>query len=621
MSGGLASPAARRSPMPELVVRSRPESATRMPVRQPPAALGGRRSQVPSTRERMQASFVAGPRTASREAIRPAGPVEAAPVARATVAAPAAEALTTRERIVNRALAAPEAASPTDASASSVAVDLAEMRDHRRPQRSDAVLTPAHPTALAPVIPLAPRPQVAMPGARGIAGHGDVVASSAPARAGPEAVPKASATTEPEASAEVGAAPESWTLDTVDPIFTGAENAARKGFEEYVDQKMRACKAGCGEVRTFVIGLPVPGRELGKETAGDLGNQFEQLSYDHSSDTDAQRDDLGYPVARQYVESWDELDTRIAELQEVNKGFVAKAIGAVPGAKTTYELGELLRVLLKAACAIGDIVVRPIRFLGNLVDPAEVGVDHLVSRTDVHLQEALLDLLFGQLGSVSSTLPTQRIQELRPDDSPGASAPGIGDVRRHGQQTSRVHSGPRVWWTEPEHVMPFAVGEMLWDTVSDLIPGHGGVEDGQQTTIMIYALAARQKASGHDGPVIGSFTSQYIANLQPEVRRLRRFREAEGRVGVDSPARRDFTGVFGRALARMAQISSSAVAATQAAVRDEHADADASGQTNGARRAEPAPLPTNAQIAAAAEEQYDDVVDLARAAVERSERR
>jgi hypothetical protein len=162
---------------------------------------------------------------------------------------------------------------------------------------------------------------------------------------------------------------------------------------------------------------------------------------------------------------------------------------------------------------------------------------------------------------------------------------------------------------------------MLWDTVGELDPHRGGVDDDQQTAIMVYEPAARQKASGPDVPMVASFTSQYIANLQPAVRRLRRLREAEGRVGVDSQARRDFTGIFGRVLARMTQLSRSAVAATQAAVRDEHVSADASGRTNGARRAEPVPLPTNAEIVAAVEEQCEEVIDLARTSVERSDRR
>ncbi len=93
-----------------------------MPVRLPPAALGDRRSQVPSTRERIQASFVAGPRAATSAAIPMVGAVEAAPAARAPAAALAAEAVTTRERIVNRALAAPEAAPPAGASAPAVGV-------------------------------------------------------------------------------------------------------------------------------------------------------------------------------------------------------------------------------------------------------------------------------------------------------------------------------------------------------------------------------------------------------------------------------------------------------------------------------------------------------------------
>ena len=65
-------------------------------------------------------------------------------------------------------------------------------------------------------------------------------------------------------------------------------------------------------------------RTLGEDTAADLDNRFDQLD----SDVDAKRDELVDTVARKYVESRDELDSRIKELQEANKGLVSKAIDA-----------------------------------------------------------------------------------------------------------------------------------------------------------------------------------------------------------------------------------------------------------------------------------------------------
>ena len=259
------------------------------------------------------------------------------------------------------------------------------------------------------------------------------------------------------------------TLDTtVDTIFTSGEKTARENFETYVAEEMRAYKAdrygglgggilwakdklfdlpdevndfyrdgranylaamdrvidviatlvgtllgaaklrievGREEVRAFNEGLDESLRTLGKETAADLDNRFDQLD----SDVDAKGDELVDTVARKYVESRDGLDERIKELQEANKGLVSKAIDAVIGVlKTIYELGKLLlRVLLKAAAAIGDIIAHPIRFLENLIEGVKGGLDRFVERIDVHLQKSLLDLLFGELGSANITMPAQ----------------------------------------------------------------------------------------------------------------------------------------------------------------------------------------------------------------------
>lgn len=162
---------------------------------------------------------------------------------------------------------------------------------------------------------------------------------------------------------------------------------------------------GRAEVDAYVTGLPDSVKQQAKETADDLDHQFDDLA----GDVDAKRDELVDTVARLYVDSRDELDSRINELQEANKGLVSKAIDAVIGVlKTIYELGKLLlRVLLKAASAIGDILAHPIRFLGSLVDGVKGGLDRFVSRIGVHLENAMLELLFGHLGKANITMPKQ----------------------------------------------------------------------------------------------------------------------------------------------------------------------------------------------------------------------
>src|SRR5262249_42343441 len=154
-----------------------------------------------------------------------------------------------------------------------------------------------------------------------------------------------------------------------------------------LDAAHKRIQTGRDEVQAYVDGLPEALQSLAKQSAADLDRKFDDLA----SDVDAKRDELIDTVAKKYVDARSALDTRIEELKEQNKGLVSKAIDATIGvAKTIYELGKLLlRVLLKAASAIGDIVAHPIRFLDNLIDAVKGGLDRFVSKIGDHLQEAL----------------------------------------------------------------------------------------------------------------------------------------------------------------------------------------------------------------------------------------
>jgi hypothetical protein len=161
---------------------------------------------------------------------------------------------------------------------------------------------------------------------------------------------------------------------------------------------------GRAEVKTYVEKtLPDSLRELGRTTAADLDHKFDELEGDIAS----KRDELVQTIAKRYVDARSSLDDRIEEMKKENRGLVDKVIDATIGiAKTIYELGKmLLRVLIKAAEAIGDIVAHPIRFLENLIDAVKGGLDLFVSKIGVHLEEALMSLLFGELGDSGITMP------------------------------------------------------------------------------------------------------------------------------------------------------------------------------------------------------------------------
>ncbi|MGY1776785.1 DUF4157 domain-containing protein [Geodermatophilus sp. SYSU D00804] len=90
------------------------------------------------------------------------------------------------------------------------------------------------------------------------------------------------------------------------------------------------------------------------------------------------------------------------------------------------------------------------------------------------------------------------IAAKNPIGGPGGSAPGIGQLQKHGaKETGLLNSGVPLWVLQSEHVIPFAVMRGLWDVIGT----HSHVvdrktmrsEDASLTTIMIYQAAAVRK--------------------------------------------------------------------------------------------------------------------------------
>jgi hypothetical protein len=189
--------------------------------------------------------------------------------------------------------------------------------------------------------------------------------------------------------------------------------------------------------------------------------------------------------------------------------------------------------------------------------------------------------------------------------NPRTSAPGVGMVGRHGQKppSHREEGAPLIWQTESEHVIPYAVGMTLWDMMSMDRPDRGTPTDKSQTTIMIYYGAARRKTPV-DLEIIADFEA---AALPLEKRMKAAVREYEYGSGKETA-----NEVYGEVLNELRDTRAEAVARTEGAIAEEHADLEPGyPEPNGSRRGEPGGVPDGGKVAHASEMQYDDLLHLA----------
>jgi hypothetical protein len=160
---------------------------------------------------------------------------------------------------------------------------------------------------------------------------------------------------------------------------------------------------GRAEVAKFVKGLSPELQKVGKEAEEKLDGEFSQLA----SEVDAKQSELVDSLAQKYVAGRDAVDSRIEAMKEANKGFVDKARDAIVGViKTILQLKDmLLGVLAKAGDVIETIISDPIGFMGKLADGVMSGLKKFVGNIGTHLQNALMDWLFGALGAAGITMP------------------------------------------------------------------------------------------------------------------------------------------------------------------------------------------------------------------------
>jgi hypothetical protein len=163
-----------------------------------------------------------------------------------------------------------------------------------------------------------------------------------------------------------------------------------------LNKAMARIAQGRQEITEYVESLPEELQQIGTDAANDIQTKFDDLEQDVRD----KQTELIDTLANKYQENLQELDARIEELKAANRGLIAKAIDFVKNviATVTQLAAMLARILLKAASAIPQILLHPIRFLKNLLQGVKQGLRNFVKNIGQHLQSAVLEWLTGATG-------------------------------------------------------------------------------------------------------------------------------------------------------------------------------------------------------------------------------
>jgi hypothetical protein len=202
--------------------------------------------------------------------------------------------------------------------------------------------------------------------------------------------------------------------DEVNQFFVDGRNKFMKKMEEgieiiaeYVANELNRAKAriqrGRDAVNTYVESLPKNLQHLGKEAAEEIQDKFSALD----DDVNSREESLVDSLAQQYMSTLEEVDERIEEMKEANKGLIDAALGFINGViETILKLKEMIVNLFSAIqSVIGVIMEDPIGFMKNLFDGIGKGIDAFKANIQTHMLGGLITWLTGSLGPMGITLP------------------------------------------------------------------------------------------------------------------------------------------------------------------------------------------------------------------------
>lgn len=195
-------------------------------------------------------------------------------------------------------------------------------------------------------------------------------------------------------------------------------------------------------------------------------------------------------------------------------------------------------------------------------------------------------------------------------EMPGVSAPDIGKIAVHGDQPPGRTAGPEIHHTQSEHIIPFATARNLRFAVGFSERSRKTLRkfDDGMTTLLIYKGAAKRK-DPVDNRLSARFEAQMRdAEISETIGRAVTVYHGGNRDDAETIAKEAISNIS-RAFETLRQ---SAVERTSEAIRAEwlHAEEGCGPLTNGMRRGESEPVPSESRVEEAANQQYDTIYDL-----------
>lgn len=188
-------------------------------------------------------------------------------------------------------------------------------------------------------------------------------------------------------------------LDKMDLVITQVADTVTLKLNE----AKQAITDGKKEIDQFVSDLPKNQQDIGKEAASNIQDKFDSLE----QSVNDKRNDLIDGLAKKYVDNVKQLDERINELKEANKGLIDKAIGFLKKVwKVIKDLTNLFTTILaRLASIIGIIIGSPGGFFDNLGKAFNKGFNNFKDKFLDYLENGLMIWLATNLGIAGIELP------------------------------------------------------------------------------------------------------------------------------------------------------------------------------------------------------------------------
>ncbi len=164
-----------------------------------------------------------------------------------------------------------------------------------------------------------------------------------------------------------------------------------------------AITTGKKAIDEYVKKLPRDLQDVGREAADSIQDKFDSLE----QSVNDRRDQMIEGLAKKYVDNVKQLDERISDMKEANKGLVDKAIGLL---KKVYQVIKdlttlFLSIFSKLARIIGVVLGDPGGLFGNIGKAFSVGFANFKKNFTGYLEQGLMSWLMTNLGVAGVELP------------------------------------------------------------------------------------------------------------------------------------------------------------------------------------------------------------------------